>query len=260
MKKLKNPIKNHFLLGLLLLLTFMSFNIDVYTQCFPDRHNTSLDAGWLSCGRSVNPNPNRARGYWIMYELEERQTVSSIKVWNINHPDYLSSGVKKLEIDYIDASGSWMTHSLHNIDQAEASGFYEGEDLELPGEFVTDRILINFTENFGGSCRGLAEVKIGLINKTTSSFDIAEDHFDILISPNPFVDHTDVSVHGLRESHITYEVTNNIGQAVMSSQVNTNNETATFELSRENLPSGTYFLKIIEGNRVSSRKLSITSK
>ena len=228
-------------------------------QCYPDRHNTSLDAGWLSCRLSTNPNPNRPSGYWIMYELEERQAVSSLKVWNINHPDHIRSGVRTLEVDYINPDGSWSNHSIHQINRAEASGFYEGQEIDLPGEFVTDKILLNLTSSHGGGCRGLAEVRFGLINKTTSTYDIAQDHFDIQISPNPFMEVANVTVQQLEGKTIQYQVINNLGQLITSDNALTQKGSTTFQIQRGNMPSGTYFLKIIDGNKISTRRLSITS-
>ena len=245
----------------LFVLLFSTFSfVHTYSQCFADRHNTDLAAGWLSCSKSSNPNPNRSQGHWIMYELDERQTVSSMKIWNINHPDHLNSGVRTLEIDYLAGDGVWINHSVHRAERADASGFYQGEKLELPEEFVTDKILLNYTENFGGGCMGLAEVRIGLINKTTSTFDISKDHFDVLISPNPFVTLTEVTVNRLQENRLIYEIINSLGQKLSSNEVTTRNGAATFQVDGSHLNSGQYYLKLIDGNRISSRKLSVLSK
>ena len=228
-----------------------------FGQCFPERHNSSLKSGWLSCIKTLNPNPNRQSGHWILFELEERQAINSVKIWNINHPDFLNSGTKTLEIDYMADNGQWTTYAINTVPRAEASGFYEGVQLSLPGEFVTDKILFNLTENYGNNCSGLAEVKIGLIDKTTATFDIDEDHFDIMIAPNPFSDFASVTIRELENSTIRYEIVNNLGEILTTKELKTLNGQVNFEIRGSQLPPGTYHLNIKDGLKVSSRKLSI---
>jgi len=227
-----------------------------YSQCYMDRHNTNLNSSWLSCNTRLSPNPDRGIGHWISYQLDERKTVKELKLWNMNNPESLDSGAKTIEIDYVDQDGVWQSLSSHSLAAGQASGFYEGEELELPREFVTDHILLTITENYGGSCAGLAEVRIGVSNTSTSVADISEDHFDVEISPNPFHQFTNVTVADLEEKTIRYEVVNNLGQVISSQKVDTQNGMAQFQINATELIPGNYFLKIIDGNRISSRKLS----
>ena len=231
-----NTIKS-ITLCLTLIFIFSEFS---YTQCFTERHNTSLDGTWVSCQRNDNPNSARGRSHWIVYELDERKTITSFKLWNINHPEGITSGAKTIVIDYKNQDGDWIEHSTHSVDAAQGSAFYEGDDLNLSSEFVTDQILITITENHGGDCFGLAEVKIGVKSTSTSTEDISADHFKIEISPNPFNEMTSVTVGDLESKTVNYEVLNNIGQIVSSDEVSTQNGVAKFQISGSQLPSGTY--------------------
>ena len=238
----------------LLLFCFSSFQ--TFSQCYTERHNTSIDGVWLSCQSRTSPNSQRNRGHWISYELDDRKTITSFKIWNINHPEGISSGAKTLIIDYIDQNGEWVEHSQHSINAAEGSAFYEGEELSLDSEFISDHILLTISENHGGDCYGLAEVKIGVKSTSTSTEDIAADHFKIEISPNPFNELTTVVIDQLEQNEIRYELMNNLGQIVHNETVTTNNGKARFQILGRGLPSGTYHLKIIDGIKVSSRKIS----
>lgn len=242
-----------------LTLLFILFTVSVNTssaQCYTDRHNTTLKDSWVSCQTRTSPNEARDRGHWLLYTLDERKTVKELKVWNINHPEHLSEGAKTIAIDYLDQDGNWAEVSSYPVAQASASAYYEGEDIELSKDFITDQILITITENYGGDCSGLAEVRFGVTSTSTSTFDIAEDHFEIEISPNPFTQFANVTVDDLENKTVRYEVINNLGQIISSQTINTQKGSAQFQIKGGGLTPGTYYLKIIDGNRISSRKLS----
>jgi len=230
--------------------------LSLFSQCYPDRHNTSLESSWISCQSSANPNPAQSSGHWILYELEEKRTISSIKLWNLNHPDYLDSGVKTISIDYEVRDGIWENHSNHTVAKAEASGFYEGEELNLESEFVTDKVLITFSENYGGNCFGIAEARIGTKQAlSTSVFDTPLDYFNISVSPNPFFELAAVSLENISGNTFRYRILNNLGEIIREREVAAPNGNASFEIDGKNLSAGVYYLQVLDGQRVSSKKL-----
>ena len=237
-------------------IVFLIPSNTLISQCYPDRHNTSLNSMWISCDKSENPNPDRPEGYWVLFELEELQAIQSLKIWNLNHPDHLDNGVKQIEIDYQAENGNWEALSIHSINKAEASGFYEGEEIQLPGEFVADKILFNFTENHGGDCYGLAEIRLGLINKTTSTKELSIESLEIEMTPNPFSEQSVITLRGLTGSSVRYEVSNIMGQVVITDKVpNPQGGSNEFILAGQNIPAGTYYLRVMEKNRISTKNL-----
>ena len=240
-----------------LMISFLFFTLsDGYSQCFADRHNTSISSSWISCSISSSPNPVRARGHWILYEIDNVQTINSLRIWNLNHPDFTNNGAKRIAVDYIDNNGAWQEHGVFNLEEAEGSAFYEGQLLEMSQDIISDKILITILENHGGSCTGIAEVKLGLNDLSTATEDISDDHFDITIAPNPFADYTRIEVSDLEGKDIRYQVTNSLGQIVINEIVSTTGNTAKFSINGKYLASGNYFLKIVDGQKVSVRKLS----
>ncbi|MEE9373301.1 MAG: T9SS type A sorting domain-containing protein [Saprospiraceae bacterium] len=240
-----------------IIFLFLSFFFhSIYAQCYPDRHNTTLDGHWLSCSESSSPNPGRNKGHWILFELDKINTIRSLQIWNVNHPDYLRSGAKKITLDYMDANGQWKTHEAFTVKKGDGSGFYEGETLQMSEDVTTDKVLLSITENHGGGCYGMAEVKLNLKPTSTPTQDIAEDHFEVTINPNPFHLFTSVTIRDLEEKTISYEVINNVGQVISLNQATTHQGIAQFDINVSDMPSGQYYLKITDGLRVSSRKLS----
>lgn len=243
-----------------ILLLLMLLCLDVYSQCYSDRHNTSLENSWLSCSTSSSPNPNRDRGHWILYEFDEEKRIAGLQLWNINHPDHLNSGAKSIALDYRDKDGEWKNHDFVTLSKADGSGFYEGEAFQMLEHVITDQVLLYIFDNHGGPCTGLAEVKFNLLSSTTSTEEISEDHFDIEIIPNPFFQIASVTITDLEEKEIQYEIISSTGQVIQRNKANTQNGKAQFELKAQNIPAGSYFLKIIDGLRASTRKLSIHNK
>lgn len=158
-------------------------------------------------------------------------------------------------MDYQNAGGQWKEYGVFDIKVGDGSGFYEGENIDIPETFQASQVLIQITENYGGACYGIAEVKMGTQSATVPTEDISEEHFDITIMPNPFSQFTSVTIGDLEKSEISYEIMNGTGQILDNRIVKTHNGTAQFEIDAKELPSGTYFLKIKDGLRVSSRKL-----
>jgi len=236
------------------------FTNELISQCYPDRHNSNMENLWLSCTKSNSPNPNSDKSHWVLYEFDGVKRVSGIQFWNINHPDHLNSGAKSIRVDYKTENGEWKQHDGYTLEKGDGSGFYEGETFVMLEHLITDHVLLTILDNHGGQCAGLAEVKFSILSNTTPTEDISEDHFDITISPNPFYHFTSVSVGDLEQKEICYEIINNLGQIIQKNVTKTLNGKANFDIMANSMPAGNYFLKITDGLRVSSRKLSHQSQ
>ena len=244
----------------IILFFSIAFFTKLNSQCFENGHNSNLENLWLSCSESTSPNPSRDRGHWILYEFDEEKRITGFHFWNVNHPDYLSSGSKSIAIDYRDNNGEWKNHDSFTLVQGDGSGYYEGESYQMLEHVTSDKILIFVLDNHGGQCAGLAEVKINVLSATTSTEDIAEDHFDIVISPNPVAEFATVSIDGLEQNEINYKLIDNTGKVIRENLTKTLNGKTHFEIDTQNLPSGNYYLKVSDGLKVSSRKLVLQSQ
>ena len=69
-------------------------------QAFPDRHTTNAFDAWISCEPSPNPNPARGTSHWIRYDFGQSYSLYDLTLWNLNHPQYVSSGLRNVIIDY----------------------------------------------------------------------------------------------------------------------------------------------------------------
>lgn len=226
-------------------------------QCYPNRHNTSLASQWLSCSRSTNPNSDRGNSHWILYELDNYSALVSMKIWNLNHPDYLLQGAKSIAIDYHDMNGNWNPLGTYEVSRATGSGFYEGEVIELNGLIATDKVLITvLSTHGGGGCAGFGEIRLGLDNSTVPTDDIVQGDFDIIASPSPFTDFTLITITELNERVIDYKLINSIGQIIISNTVDTYNGKVQFRIDGSDLSTGNYLLKVSDGNSVVFKQIS----
>ncbi len=145
--------------NILIFLLSLSFSA-LSSQCFPDRHNTNITDSWVSCNKSANPNPANGNSYWLMYDLGASYDLYNVHLWNINHPDFVTYGFKKMKIEYSADATSWSTLGTFTIPKALSSSYYEGyRGVNFEG-LNARYVLVTGVENYGGSCFGLAEIKI----------------------------------------------------------------------------------------------------
>jgi hypothetical protein len=131
-------------------------------QCYPDRHNTTLNNQWISCTSTQNPNPTRGTSHWIQYSLEEIKALGDVHLWNVNMPDHLDDGSNSIAIDVSVDGSNWTEVYMGNLPQAAGSSIYEGLSVvDLQGTSARYIVLTALT-NHGGSCYGLGEVRIQL--------------------------------------------------------------------------------------------------
>ncbi len=145
-------------------------------QCYPDRHTTNIFDSWVSCETSLNPNPSRGDSHWIRYDFGSLQTVYDVSVWNLNHPDYLKSGVRDMLVEYSDVanpgSNDWMVLDTFTIARGTASSFYEGyRAFDFQGADVR-HVLITALNNHGGGCYGFSEIRFYTADQPQTTFDL----------------------------------------------------------------------------------------
>ena len=105
--------------------------MDINAQCYSDRHNTSLGEAWLSCSPSANPNPVRGISHWIMYDLGKTLRLGETHFWNVNIPGRTGAGIQNAVIDYSIDGSDWQEWGNFILEEAPASGFYEGEQRDI---------------------------------------------------------------------------------------------------------------------------------
>lgn len=133
-----------------------------YSQCYLDRHDTSEQTSWESCTPSANPNPARGTGHWIMYDLGNVYELGQFHFWNYNYPGQTDKGMQNIIIDYSLDSSNWQGEINHQVSEANASAFYEGETGPQLGGVDARYVLISIVDNYGGACFGLSEIRIGI--------------------------------------------------------------------------------------------------
>lgn len=128
-------------------------------QCLVDRHNTSVNDGWISCSKTANPNPANGESHWILYEFDSATNIYKTRVWNVNQRDYLLWGAKEIKVEYALDFGNWSSAGNYTIIKGTGSSTYLGSaGPDLQG--VTAKyLLITILETYGGSCAGFGEWK-----------------------------------------------------------------------------------------------------
>jgi len=105
-------------------------------QCIEERHNTNITDAWVSCQITSNPNNTSGNSHWILYNFDAAKNLYESIIWNINHPDYLSYGAKRLRIDYSLDKVNWTYWGEISLAQATARSDYIGESG--PDLFITN--------------------------------------------------------------------------------------------------------------------------
>src|SRR5688500_15811128 len=105
---------------LYLILSFMTLSQVAVGQCYPDRHSTNFFDGWISCDVAENPNHERGKGHFIMYDFGKVFSLGEMQIWNTNDPNHLDWGMKDVAIDYSPDSITW--HHAGDFTFSQASG------------------------------------------------------------------------------------------------------------------------------------------
>lgn len=246
----------------------------IFSQAYPDRHSTNLSDGWLSCQTSVNPNPLRGNGHWIMYNLGDTYALTTSKIWNFNTPERINSdnygswslqplpgkledGFKDILIDLSTDGITWKEHGRFTIPKAPGSSFYEGVFGPDFGGKAARYVLITATSNHGGSCFGLGEFKINATAITTSTITDPLADATLSISPNPFTDLTSLSLNDFPAGEVEINILDLTGKNYKNIKYTIREKNENIHISGTELPAGLYILQVTQKEASKSIKLEI---
>lgn len=245
-------MKNYYLLFLLAYPLFLS------AQCYPDRHNTSWTAAWVSCEKAKNPNENRGQSHWAYYNFGKVYSLADMKVWNLNVPGEINSGMRTFEIDYSLDGQSWSHLGSYSMDQAPGTSIYEGETVADWKGLQAQYVIITPTDNYGGKCVGFSEVRFNLNDQQNVITATAENPNNCLVVnvyPNPYTDHFTLDVDSDCQESIQYRVTNILGQSVLSNTFRLAEGGQRITIQTNHLPAGNYVLHVQQGDSYLARPL-----
>jgi len=242
------------LLTILLLILTTSF---AYTQCYMERHSTIAEDGWISCDMTPNPNASRGNSHWIMYDLGYEYFLGQSTFWNMNASGRTNEGVKEVVVDYSMDGSTWTEWGTFSLNEAQASGLYEGESGPNFGNLQAQFILLTVLENHGGACVGISEIKIQL-GEMTDVEELSEIGIEELqINPNPADQKTQFIFESENNLTATMNITSISGKLIQERKVAINTGQNAFTINTSEFTSGQYIVTLISKNRSASIKLSV---
>lgn len=190
---------------LVIIITLLMTSSLSSQQCLEDRHTTNITDAWLSCQKTLNPNQVSGNSHWILYNFEAIKNLYESTLWNINHPDFLDFGVKRIRIDHSMDKINWTYWGEYNFSKAPARSDYLGEQGPDFDGLSTKHILLTVIETHGDlSCAGFSEIKIFTEDSNcpgTIVFDADDDIYGTenyqaieIIATNTIHDNADVEL------------------------------------------------------------------
>jgi len=239
MKKFKNII---------LLIISVLWITNSYSQCFPDRHNTTWFDGWLSCEEAESPNPERGMSHWIMYDFNHIYGLGKVHIWNVNDNNHLDWGAQFLAVDYSLDGQNWTELDEFTIPKSSGESTYEGV---YATDFVNEEarfVLITLKENWGGNCSGFSEIRF----EVTNAVDVNElevvDMIDVDVYPNPTKSIVNINVKSTNSEEINYKLIDMFGKILTSGNIKNPRRENKFSLDLNRFSKGVYNFVIMQGN------------
>jgi hypothetical protein len=196
----------------------------------------------------MNPNAVHGPGHWILYDFGNQYKFGQLKVWNTNDPGHLDWGLRDVILDVSIDGMIWTNVGEFTFTQASGQSIYEGEegpDLDgVEGRFL----LITAKNNWGGECFGLSEIRLHAEETVISSVvdPDANSCFALTAAPNPFVDRTSVTISAECPGEFEYSVIDMLGRVVRNGTHAGGIETLNIPLNLNDLPQGTYHMRVIQ--------------
>lgn len=242
---------------LILILIYISIQLDTNAQCYPDRHSTNWFDSWISCSKTTSPNPANPVGHWLLFDLGKRYQVGKIKIWNHNDPSNLNWGASKIKIEYSGNKRDWYFDRIIDLSKAPGNNRYEGMDWIDLSVNQAQYILLTVEETFGKeSCAGLAEVQFEVENVLISE---TEDpiHYELAIEvkPNPFQNHFYADLHVQAGVPAEYQIIDMMGKVWSRSSLDPARTIHTVRVLTDEWPSGPYVLSIKQNAKSTQRLL-----
>ncbi len=221
----------------------LSISLNLFGQCFPERHSTNWFDAWVSCETSISPNSSKS--HWIMYELDALYKIDKFKIWNINDPSHLEWGTKNLLIEYSEDGKNWFIADSFVLTKAPGTNDYEGDDwidLNIP---KAKFLLLTSLTNFKGDCYGFSEVKFSAEKiKLNTTISYEKNKMRVEVTPNPFSNQIEVNINSSLNGSCQIEILNSLGQNVYNNIVMIDNYTFHQTLDLKHLKSGIYHFQI----------------
>jgi hypothetical protein len=226
--------------------------IQATAQCYPDRHNTSWNEGWLSCSTAPHPIAERPDGHWIKYDLGNTYRLSTVKLWNYNDPKRLNQGMRDFTIDYSTDGENWKQLGMYTLPKAPGTSTYEGE---VVANFTGDTarfVVITVLNNWGGQCGGFAEVKFNVLEVTqTSQGQFTNDCFTASVFPNPHIESFQLSLSTRCKGAVQFAIYDHTGRMVSKGQMAPDQSYHHETVYTAHLAPGMYHLVAIQEGKVS---------
>jgi len=225
--------------------------LNVSGQCYPDRHNTSWNEGWISCTMRPNPNTIRGNSHWIMYDFGHKYKVQNIKMWNVNDPQRLDDGFRQVAIDYSEDGATWTHLNTYTLEKASGTSIYEGQNLGSFGGDTARYVIITGLTNWGGDCSGIAEVQIETLGASVNPFaTVMNQCMTVSIYPNPHTDAFNINITSTCTGAITWQIYNSLGQKLTNGNLGSEITTLTQSIPTNQLAPGIYHIILKQGGNV----------
>lgn len=131
--------------------------------CNDDLTGNNWNNSWVSCRKSANPNPDRPKSHWVLYEFDQPQSIDLSYVWNANRTGESTMGIKEAIVDYTLDGTTWTSLGTFSFPKATEKATYGGfQGPDFKGVFVA-KVLITVLETHGNpDCASLAEMQFNI--------------------------------------------------------------------------------------------------
>ena len=237
----------------------MLFSLMVFGQCHPDQHSTSWNDAWYSCEKSPNPNPEREESHWIMYDLRHTYKLGEAKLWNVNAPNRLQEGMQSFIVDYSIDGERWETLGEYTLAMGPGHPLYEGEEKVNFANDTARYVLYTAVSNYGGSCTGLAETRIEIIDVVGEESGDGDGCLWLEIWPNPHSESFQMDAGSWCSGNLEYILADPSGRILQSGNL-PKNAVSGHSINTSQLAAGIYHLILRQNNeRIIRRVVKVSN-
>ncbi len=243
--------------ALYLLLSFIMISDTLVSQCLDDDwHNTSIQNSWLSCTSSFNPVSQLGNSHWIQFEFDEVKAIEGLKIWNMNHPNLLTAGIRTLRIDASMDGIQWMAVDTLDLEEGRSDKSYTGQAIDDFNSFEARHVVFTALSTFGNACAGLTEVRfnLGKVSTSTGHEYLATK---VSIAPNPTDQFISIIFSDTELSVRSIEIFDVLGQQLIHQQIEQTSVDGILRLDSSSLPDGHYTLRLTTEEGLISKKIVV---
>ncbi len=209
----------------------------------------------MSCESKTSPNEFRGESHWILYDFGDIYELGETHIWNLSNPNYMTSGISELIIDYSIDGEFWQEWGSYSIPISNGSGFYEGTQGPDLTDIQARYVLLTAISNHGGDCYGLSEIRINTsgVVVPSSNKDVSYVSADIFPNPADQVVHIVIDFNGA--NNLPIRIFDSNGSLVHEGLINSSNP---YSVNTKNLPSGNYVLSLGERIVLSQKIITVS--